>query len=105
MGEVEIWGDSVRVDELSDFFHQKLAQVGVTDVPPIKLTPTWRNHRTGESHITKRLDRFLIVDTLMESIDRIHQWVGGFGDSDHNLILLPMVEKSHRAHLNSMETG
>lgn len=40
IGKVEIWGESARVDELSGFFRQNLAWVGVTDLPPTKLTPT-----------------------------------------------------------------
>ena len=86
--EVEIWGTSARVDELTDFFHHRLSHAGVTNIPPIKMTPTWRNHRAGEDFVAKRLDRFLIADPLLESIDRIRQWVGGFGDSYHNLIIL-----------------
>lgn len=65
MGEAEIWGTNERVDELSDFFRHRLSQVGVTDVPPIKMTPTWRNRRMGEDFIAKRLDLFLIVDPLL----------------------------------------
>ena len=88
LGEAEIWETSVRVDELTDFFHHCLAQAGVTDVPPIKMTPTWRNRRTGDDYVAKCLDRFLISDPPLESVDRIRQWVGGFGDSYHNPVLL-----------------
>ena len=88
LGEAEIWGTSARVDELTDFFHHRLDQAGVTDVCPIKMTPTWRNHRMGEDFVANQLDRFLIADSLLESADRIHQWVGGFGYFDHNPILL-----------------
>ena len=91
LGEAEIWGDNARFDELLYFFRQALARVGVTDIPPPKLFPTWRNHRTGGSYISKKLNRFLIVDPLTESMDRIRQWVGGFGDSDHNPILLEIA--------------
>ena len=52
------------------------------------MTPTWRNQRIGEDYVAKHLDLFLIADPLLESIGRVRQWVGGFGDSDHNLILL-----------------
>ena len=45
----------------------------------------------GESYIAKQLDRFLIVDPLVKTIHRIRQWVGGFGDSDQNLILLEIA--------------
>lgn len=91
MGEAEIWGTSVRMDELSDFFRHRLSQVGVTNVPPTKMTPTWRNRRMGEDFVAKRLDRFLITDPLLELVDRIRQWVGGLGDLDHNLIILEIA--------------
>ena len=42
----------------------------------------------GDDYVAKRLDHFLIADPLLESVDWIQQWVGGFGDSDHNPILL-----------------
>ena len=40
LGEAEIWGPNARMDELTDFFCHRLAQAGVTDVPPIKMTLT-----------------------------------------------------------------
>ena len=65
--------------------------MGVTNVPPVKMTPTGRNQRTSEGYVAKRLDRFLIADSLLETTDRIRQWVGGFGDSDHNSIILEIA--------------
>jgi exonuclease III len=41
--------------------------------------------------LAKRLDHFLIVDPLLESVDRIREWLGGFGDSDHNPIVLEIA--------------
>lgn len=97
MWDAEIWGGSARVDELSNFSCQNLSWVGVTDVPPIKLTPTWQNHRMGESYVNKRMDQFLIADSLLESIDRICQWIGGFDNSNHNLILLEITHGGEKA--------
>ena len=62
LGEAEIWGDNAQVDDLSDFLRQSLARVEVTDIPPPKLFPTWRNRRTRGSYIAKRLDKILIAD-------------------------------------------
>ena len=36
----------------------------------------------------KQLDRFLVVEALVVSLDLIHQWVDSGGDSDHNPIIL-----------------
>jgi hypothetical protein len=36
------------------------------DIEPTKFKPSWRNNRVGEDNIAKRLDRFLIKDTLLE---------------------------------------
>lgn len=91
IGEAEIWGDNVWVGKPSNFFWQNLAQVRVTNVPPTKLTPTWRDRITDASHIAKRLDISMIVHDVVESVDMIHQWVGGFGDFDHNPILLEIA--------------
>lgn len=42
--------------------------------------------------MAKRLDRFLVTDPLLETANWIRQWVGNFGDSDHNLILLQIAK-------------
>ena len=76
------------MDELTDYFRQTLARVGVSDIPTPKLLPTWRNHRARDRYIAKRLDRFLVADHLVKSMEKIRQWVENYGDSDHNLILL-----------------
>jgi hypothetical protein len=56
----ETWGSNVRVDILVGFFHNLLNQVGVVDIEPIKLKPTWSNNKSGEDCVSKRLERFLI---------------------------------------------
>eukprot|EP00253_Pinus_taeda_P008065 PITA_08065 len=62
------------------------------DVKDIKKSlaakPTWRNRRTGEERIAKRLDRFLINESLASYIPLFRQWVGEGGNSDHFPIFL-----------------
>ena len=57
----EAWGPSARIDPLSDYFAHLLLSHKLIDVNFIKAKPTWRNRRTGEERIAKRLDRFLIM--------------------------------------------
>ena len=59
------------MDELTDYFRQALAWVGVSDIPTPKLLPTWRNRKAGDRYIAKRLDRFLVADHLVESMEKI----------------------------------
>jgi hypothetical protein len=66
LGLSEVWGVHARADPLAGYFTQKLVECKLFDIEPTKLKPTWRNNRVGEDSIAKRLDRFLIVDSLLE---------------------------------------
>jgi hypothetical protein len=44
LGASEIWGPLSQVDSLFlNFFIRNLEQVGLLDIEPTKLTPTWTN--------------------------------------------------------------
>ena len=62
LGHNEVWGPRARADSLTDFFVQKLVEKGLLDIEPVKLRPTWRNNRSGDARVAKRLDRFLVAD-------------------------------------------
>ena len=64
LGSSEIWGPRAIVDPLEEYFKNHLVQRDLVDLNQIKLNPTWRNRRVGEDRISKRLDRFLIADSL-----------------------------------------
>ena len=66
LGQNEIWGPRARADPLTDYFIQKLVEKGLLDIEPVKLRPTWRNNRSGEARVPKRLDRFLITEQLVD---------------------------------------
>jgi len=66
LGQSEVWGPQARVDTLADFFIHNLMELNLIDIEPISLKPSWRNMRTGENRVAKRLDRFLVADSLVE---------------------------------------
>lgn len=90
LGAADIWGPSARIDPLTDFFTHLFHSHKLLDVNLIKAKPTWRNRRTGEERIAKRLDRFLINDLMASNVPVFRQWVGEGGNSDHFPILLEL---------------
>jgi hypothetical protein len=83
LGFSEVWGTHVRVDPLTNFFSQKMVECNLLDIEPIKLKSTRRNNIVGDASVAKRLDRFLIKDTLLEKPLQLKQWIGYGGISDH----------------------
>jgi exonuclease III len=83
LGFSEVWGTHARADPLTGYFTQKLVDCNLLDIEPVKLKPTWRNNRVGEDSVAKRLDRFLLTDTLLENPIHLKQWIGFGGISDH----------------------
>jgi hypothetical protein len=51
----------------------------------------WRNKRSREACISKRLDCFLIYKSLLDEVNHIIQWVSLGGDSDHSPIILEIA--------------
>jgi hypothetical protein len=90
LGIKEVWGSHARSDPLSTYFTQKLDEHNLLDIEPVKFKPTWRNNRVGEDNIAKRLDHFLIKDTLLEKSFQLKQWIGHGGISDHYPIFLEL---------------
>ena len=60
LSEKENWGTLARQDGLSSLFARLFESKELVDIRPLKLTPTWRNNRSGEHEISKRLDRFFL---------------------------------------------
>jgi hypothetical protein len=97
LGAAEVWGPRVVPDSLTNYFQNFLDQHGLIDVEPLKLNPTWCNRRVGDDRVAKHLDRFLLSEDLLESLELVRQWVSCGGESDHNLIVLELSGRSRRA--------
>eukprot|EP00253_Pinus_taeda_P012218 PITA_12218 len=96
LGRAEAWGPSAREDPLAEFFLNLISENNLIDPSPIKLKPTWRNRRMGEDWIAKRLDRFLVVESLTSKVPMIRQWVEEIGNSDHFPIFLDLTIPPHK---------
>jgi len=84
----EVWGPRAKIDPLFDFFQHLFLEASILDLALVKLNASWRNKRTWEDHIAKRLDRFLVAYFLLSHQFHFQQWIGIGGDSDHSLIFL-----------------
>lgn len=76
IGYLESWGDHAQIDPLSDLFENVLEDHSLIDIPSVKLQPTWRNKRTGEDSLARRLDHFLIKKKLLGMGSNYRWWVG-----------------------------
>ena len=85
LSEKENWGTTTRQDILSGLFVALFESKELVNLQHLKLTPTWRNNRCGEQAISKRLDRFLILGSLI-----VKTWVEVGGLSNHLPILLQL---------------
>lgn len=81
LGVSEIWCPKAIPDPLSHFFKSHLSQLDLFDLEPVKLNPTWRNRRSGEDQIAKRLDRFIVEEDIAFSHSSMaRQWVDWGGN-------------------------
>ena len=71
----EIWGCKASLDHLSEHFLALFDAAGLVDVAPPSIGPTWRNGRSGEEGICKRLDRFLISKDLLPFLGTYRTWI------------------------------
>ena len=60
LGIFEYWGTHAIPNPLAEFFSSKLEAVDLINIQTTKIQPTWRNRRTGDPALARRLDRFLI---------------------------------------------
>jgi len=62
----EVWGENPKEYQLRGFFHSFLEEQHLLYMEPVKLTPTWRNFRTGKEVVAKILDMFMVSEALLE---------------------------------------
>jgi hypothetical protein len=96
LGSSEILGPVAQLHTLVYLFISRMKEIGLFDIQPIKISPTWKNMCMREERVSKQLDRFLISKSLHEENLQICQWVSFGVKSDHNPIILelgPIMEK------------
>ena len=71
LGASEVWGPRAAPDILANFFIQSFARKDLLDILPAKIVPTWRNKRAGDQRVAKRLDRFLVAESLAIGVDLV----------------------------------
>jgi hypothetical protein len=75
----DVWGDNPKEDHLRGFFLSFLEDLHLVDMEPIKLSPTWRNFITGKEVVAKRLDKFLVSETMLATGIRLKSLVAKGG--------------------------
>eukprot|EP00253_Pinus_taeda_P026957 PITA_26957 len=96
LGFSESWGHQAQIDPLSDFFEHLLEIHHWIDIPSAKIQHTWRNNRTGDQSLARRLDRFIIKEAFHNSHPRSRQWVSSGGISDHRPIYLEVGNRRRK---------
>ena len=67
MGFSKNWDPYAKAYLLSNVFKQKLEEECFIDIAPTKLKPTWSNKIIGINHISKRCDRLLLSQYLLDN--------------------------------------
>jgi hypothetical protein len=83
----EIWPE---VTLLQTFYKPHTMVFRFSGYKPTKMAPTWRNGRAGTTGISKRLDRFLLEESLIGNHSKIRSWIINSTILDHNLICLQL---------------
>ena len=73
-------------------------QKGLVDLAPLKIMPTWRNKRSGEQAILKRLDMFLVSGNSISSNLILKASVETGGNSYHCPIVLSIKTLKLKLH-------
>lgn len=95
LGHVESWRNRAQTSPLMTYFEHLMDSNNLMNIDSAKILPTWRNRRTGEDALARRLDHFKIKAPLLANLDRIQQWVGSEGISDHSPILMQIINSNH----------
>lgn len=95
----EVGGSSRPCDPMADYFISVFKSSNLQDVSPAILSPTWCNGRAGRLSIAKRLDRFILSDSLCSSFGKYRSWNHSSGVSNHRVVILQIYfDKSFINH-------
>jgi len=60
LGISKSWGNRAQTDPLTTFFEIMMDSHDLLNIDSENIVPTWRNRRTGEDALARRLDHFLL---------------------------------------------
>jgi exonuclease III len=86
----EHWGGNPTPGPSNAFFRDLFSAFNLIDILPSRLLPTWRNGRSGNNAIARRLDRFLVSESFLSSPTVPSSWVVLPFFSDHAPIILKL---------------
>jgi exonuclease III len=89
------WGSIVR-DQFREKMDNIISYLDLFDGPPSKGLYTWNNIRARPSHITARLDRFLIRNYFLSYPDKSSSMILLWAGSDHRPISLAFESQENR---------
>jgi len=92
----KIWGSNKKKDPLAERIKNELLRRNFLDILPTRMLLTWENGRIEKAYIAKRLDRFLLHASLIDSMGMPFSSIENFFISDHRPTLLGWKEKSFR---------
>jgi len=92
LAEEEVWGGSGNIKNMDDFFKTLFQMNNLVDIKPTKLKPTWRNGRSRQDAIARRLDRVLVSKALLSVAGNYGSWVESSFVSDHAPICFQMEQ-------------
>ena len=95
LSSAEFWGCKARLDPLESFFSQLISCNKLVDLAMNLSGPTWRNGCSGDAGISKRLDRFLLSESLLPCLSYYRTWATPSDVSDHYPICLEWGSKSN----------
>jgi hypothetical protein len=106
IGADEVWGPAAHLDRHAGFFLDMIKEHSLVDLAPDILIPTWRNGRSGDVGIEKRLDRTLVSESLLQEVGCYRSWVELPFISDHAVVITQLdfneVRIAYPFKLNSM---
>ena len=95
----EVWGSKAHLDLLGPFFTHLFADFNLVDVAPPCAGPSWRNGRSREDGIRKRLDHFFLSLNLIDLLPRHRVWYLLSMIFDHYPVLLEWKEDPTSSYL------
>ena len=90
----EVWGKKALTDPLGPYFTHLFSSHQLIDIAPVYAGPTWRNGRSGDDGISKRLDRFLLSSSLLDLFPWHSFWAYPSSILDHFPVILEWKEST-----------